>query len=90
MWYGVEDGLTAWHAICHVIGVDPLPWTRPNWELPAARMLKHRQGRHRLEGSLRTDAAIVGGRERARGCKQQERGGSQAAAVALSITYILT
>lgn len=24
MWYGVESDLTAWHALCHAIGVEPL------------------------------------------------------------------
>ncbi len=27
MWYGAEDDLTAWHALCHAIGVEPLPTT---------------------------------------------------------------
>lgn len=27
MWYGSEDDLTAWHALCRAIGVDPLPQT---------------------------------------------------------------
>jgi hypothetical protein len=25
MWYGAEDDLTAWHALCRAIGVEPLP-----------------------------------------------------------------
>lgn len=27
MWYGDEDNLTAWHALCRAIGVNPLPGT---------------------------------------------------------------
>ncbi|KAK8913373.1 Zinc finger protein 358 [Metarhizium anisopliae] len=27
MWYGSEDDLTAWHALCRAIGVNPLPKT---------------------------------------------------------------
>lgn len=27
MWYGAEDDLTAWHALCRAIGVEPLPKT---------------------------------------------------------------
>ncbi|TEY47671.1 hypothetical protein BOTCAL_0302g00190 [Botryotinia calthae] len=27
MWYGVENDLTAWHALCRAIGVEPLPTT---------------------------------------------------------------
>ncbi|KAF2806329.1 uncharacterized protein BDZ99DRAFT_394372 [Mytilinidion resinicola] len=27
MWYGTEDDLTAWHALCRAIGVKPLPQT---------------------------------------------------------------
>lgn len=27
MWYGAEDDLTAWHALCRAIGVVPLPQT---------------------------------------------------------------
>jgi hypothetical protein len=27
MWYGAEDDLTAWHALCRAIGVGPLPAT---------------------------------------------------------------
>jgi hypothetical protein len=27
MWYGEEDDLAAWHALCHAIGVDPPPRT---------------------------------------------------------------
>ncbi|KAH5432425.1 hypothetical protein HBI47_093480 [Parastagonospora nodorum] len=27
MWYGDEDDLAAWHALCHAIGVEPLPRT---------------------------------------------------------------
>ncbi|CAO2655006.1 Nn.00g117390.m01.CDS01 [Neocucurbitaria sp. VM-36] len=25
MWYGAEDDLAAWHALCRAIGIDPLP-----------------------------------------------------------------
>jgi hypothetical protein len=27
MWYGAEDDLAAWHALCRAIGIDPLPRT---------------------------------------------------------------
>ena len=27
MWYGAENDLTAWHALCRAIGVKPLPKT---------------------------------------------------------------
>ncbi|TGO46781.1 hypothetical protein BCON_0308g00110 [Botryotinia convoluta] len=27
MWYGAEDDLTAWHALCRAIGIEPLPNT---------------------------------------------------------------
>ncbi|KAH8647544.1 hypothetical protein BGZ60DRAFT_474435 [Tricladium varicosporioides] len=27
MWYGAENNLTAWHALCRAIGVEPLPKT---------------------------------------------------------------
>jgi uncharacterized protein YlaI len=27
MWYGAEDSLTAWHALCRAIGIEPLPKT---------------------------------------------------------------
>ncbi|KAF1809571.1 hypothetical protein P152DRAFT_153006 [Eremomyces bilateralis CBS 781.70] len=27
MWYGAEDDLTAWHALCRAIGIEPLPRT---------------------------------------------------------------
>ncbi|KAI1126972.1 hypothetical protein F5Y10DRAFT_243620 [Nemania abortiva] len=27
LWYGEEDSLTAWHALCRAIGVEPLPQT---------------------------------------------------------------
>jgi hypothetical protein len=27
MWYGTENDLTAWHALCRAIGVKPLPKT---------------------------------------------------------------
>ncbi len=27
MWYGAEDDLTAWHALCRAIGIGPLPQT---------------------------------------------------------------
>ena len=27
LWYGTENDLTAWHALCRAIGVDPLPKT---------------------------------------------------------------
>lgn len=27
LWFGAEDDLTAWHALCRAIGVDPLPNT---------------------------------------------------------------
>merc|ERR1712144_192865 len=27
LWYGAENDLTAWHALCRAIGVEPLPQT---------------------------------------------------------------
>jgi hypothetical protein len=27
MWFGAESDLTAWHSLCHAIGIDPLPRT---------------------------------------------------------------
>lgn len=27
MWFGTEDNLTAWHALCRAIGIEPLPKT---------------------------------------------------------------
>ncbi|TEY35471.1 hypothetical protein BOTCAL_0590g00030 [Botryotinia calthae] len=27
MWYGAEDDLTAWHALCRAVGIEPLPNT---------------------------------------------------------------
>lgn len=27
MWYGAEDDITAWHALCRAIGIEPLPRT---------------------------------------------------------------
>lgn len=27
MWYGAENDLAAWHALCRAIGVKPLPQT---------------------------------------------------------------
>merc|ERR1712054_266843 len=32
LWYGAEDDLTAWHALCRAIDIDPLPKTREKCE----------------------------------------------------------
>jgi hypothetical protein len=32
LWYGEEDDLAAWHALCHAIGVEPPPSTREKCE----------------------------------------------------------
>ncbi|WPG98890.1 Hypothetical protein R9X50_00169000 [Acrodontium crateriforme] len=36
-WYGSEDDLTAWHALCSAIGIDPLPVTCELCEKAARR-----------------------------------------------------
>jgi len=40
MWYGAESDLTAWHALCHVIGVEPLPKTCEQCENVGERATK--------------------------------------------------
>ena len=37
MLYGAEDGLTAWHALCHAIGIEPLLRTCEQYEGVRAR-----------------------------------------------------
>ncbi|KAJ0163700.1 Zinc finger protein [Colletotrichum tanaceti] len=37
MWYGPEDDLTAWHALCRAIGIEPLPETCEQCEKAARR-----------------------------------------------------
>ncbi|KAG9227929.1 hypothetical protein BJ875DRAFT_35716 [Amylocarpus encephaloides] len=37
MWYGAENDLTAWHALCRAIGVEPLPKTCEQCEEAARR-----------------------------------------------------
>ncbi|TVY12902.1 hypothetical protein LARI1_G009146, partial [Lachnellula arida] len=37
LWYGAENDLTAWHALCRAIGVDPLPKTCEQCEEAARR-----------------------------------------------------
>ena len=37
MWYGAENDLTAWHALCRAIGVEPLPQTCEQCEEVRAR-----------------------------------------------------
>jgi len=36
-WYGAEDDLTAWHALCRAIGVEPLPQTCEQCETAVRR-----------------------------------------------------
>jgi hypothetical protein len=40
MWYGAEDDLTAWHALCRAIGIDPLPQTCRQCEKVRSRHMK--------------------------------------------------
>ncbi|KAK1657359.1 hypothetical protein BDP55DRAFT_567411 [Colletotrichum godetiae] len=35
MWYGAEDNLAAWHALCRAIGINPLPLTSEQCEKAA-------------------------------------------------------
>ncbi|CZS94515.1 uncharacterized protein RCO7_11685 [Rhynchosporium graminicola] len=37
LWYGAENDLTAWHALCRAIGVEPLPKTCEQCEEAARR-----------------------------------------------------
>ncbi|XWX01174.1 hypothetical protein V2A60_009200 [Cordyceps javanica] len=37
MWYGQEDDLTAWHALCRAVGITPLPDTCARCESAARR-----------------------------------------------------
>jgi uncharacterized protein YlaI len=40
LWYGAENDLTAWHALCRAIGVDPLPKTCEQCEKVGDRATK--------------------------------------------------
>jgi hypothetical protein len=40
IWYGAENDLTAWHALCRVIGVEPLPKTCEQCEEVGDRVTK--------------------------------------------------
>jgi uncharacterized protein YlaI len=40
MWYGAENDLTAWHALCRAIGVEPLPRTCEQCEEVGDRVTK--------------------------------------------------
>jgi uncharacterized protein YlaI len=40
MWYGAENNLTAWHALCRAIGVEPLPKTCEQCEEVGDRVTK--------------------------------------------------
>jgi hypothetical protein len=40
LWYGVENDLTAWHALCRAIGVEPLPETCELCEEVEDRVMK--------------------------------------------------
>jgi hypothetical protein len=40
MWYGAENDLTAWHALCRAIGVKPLPKTCEQCEEVGGRVTK--------------------------------------------------
>jgi hypothetical protein len=57
MWYGAENDLTAWHALCRAIGVEPLPKTCEQCEEVGDRVTKfgrfHADAGHRLyEGHM--------------------------------------
>jgi hypothetical protein len=43
LWYGAENDLTAWHALCRAIGVEPLPKTCEQCEEVGDRALKLRR-----------------------------------------------
>jgi hypothetical protein len=49
MWYGAENDLTAWHALCRAIGVEPLPKTCAQCEEVGDRVTKF--GRFMLTGN---------------------------------------
>jgi hypothetical protein len=51
MWYGVENDLTAWYALCRAIGVEPLPKTCEQCEEVGDRVTKF--GRFILTGLYR-------------------------------------
>ena len=40
MWYGAENDLTAWHALCRAIGIEPLPKTCEQCEKVGDRVTK--------------------------------------------------
>ena len=40
MWYGTKNDLTAWHALCRAIGVEPLPQTCEQFEEVGDRATK--------------------------------------------------
>jgi hypothetical protein len=40
MWYGAENDLTAWHALCRAIGIEPLPKTCEQCEEVGDRVTK--------------------------------------------------
>ncbi len=40
LWYGAENDLTAWHALCRAIGIDPLPKTCEQCEEVGDRVTK--------------------------------------------------
>jgi len=39
LWYGADDDLTAWHAFCRAIGINPLPETCKNCEKVKFRLI---------------------------------------------------
>ena len=56
LWYGAENDLTAWHALCRAIGVEPLPKTCELCEEVGDRAIKSRSyadaGNRLLEGHM--------------------------------------
>jgi hypothetical protein len=40
MWYGAENDLTAWHALCRAISIEPLPKTCEKYEEVGDRVTK--------------------------------------------------
>ena len=43
LWYGAEDSLTAWHALCRAIGIEPLPKTCEECEKVQGRAPRSRR-----------------------------------------------
>ena len=39
-WYGAENDLTAWHALCRAIGIEPLPTTCGKCEEVGGRAMR--------------------------------------------------